>query len=127
MSDVVNELLTYVNTGEISPQLSCAKNELDQQDFRLAAINLFRLLRRQLKFEHERPFELRGDPARILPRLLGLCPSLSELFEIHDNDCNFRQEVPNGERARLRELVVEKYRPVPKPRRARHTLRSLRD
>ncbi len=113
MIDVVDGLLVYVESGATSPGLSPGVEAMDQLRVRVIAIKLLGWLRLQATSLTERPLELIDAYtwSQDLRKLITLCSSFSEVFEIQGNSIDFRATVSMEERTRIRQMVVRRYKP----------------
>ncbi len=114
MNTAIGELLDYFNGEEPSPALAKVVDALGQKNVRVISIELFSWLKRQQRFGHEKPLELKQQYTwcQELPLMLDQWQALSKLFVIDSGRCVFSESVPSAERDRIRSLVMERYQPV---------------
>ncbi len=74
-------------------------------------------MKRQRKFNHEKPLELRSEFSwcQCLASFLESELGFNRLLKIDDNQVAYRDDVTQEIRAKIRELVAEGYQPVLRP------------
>ncbi|PQO43460.1 hypothetical protein C5Y93_22650 [Blastopirellula marina] len=109
----VEELLEFVKHGERSPQVQALIRQFEPADVRSIAFCVHSLLRRQHLYKHQKPATIkRSDFLRQqLPTALAAWPQLGELFALHDGEFNWRHDVPEETKVRLRQFAYEYYQP----------------
>lgn len=110
----VEELLEFVKHDVRSPQVQTVIDQLEASTVRLIAYCVHSLLRRQHLFKHQKPATIKRQDSlsRTLPKALELWPQLGELFELCDGAFNWRDDVPEATKVRLRQFAYEYYQPV---------------
>jgi hypothetical protein len=114
MNSAISELLDYFNSEEPNPALATVVETLGQKNVRVIATELFSWLKRQKRFEHEKPLELKQQYAwcQELPLMLEQWPALGELFMVSAGRCDFRESVSIDQRHQIRTEAAERYQPV---------------
>lgn len=112
MPNVIEDLLTFVETRNIPPQFDNIARLYGAGSARTMAISILEWLKRQRRFRHEKPE---------LTRKFTWCQCLSDVFEewaelagefeITDDGFNFRASVSASDRNAMRELADARYRP----------------
>lgn len=114
MTECIRDLLQFFNSRTVPVSLSNAVDELGMPNVRSIAIEIFSWLKRQRRFGHEKPLELKAQftSSREMPRFLELFSPMNQLFMIQGDSLTFRKEVSLDDRTKLRELVASEYAPV---------------
>jgi hypothetical protein len=114
MDTVIIELLDFEDDGEISSALVKVFEVLEHKNVRLISMNIFDWLKRQKRFGHEKPMELKQQYTwcKEFPLMLEHWPAMNELFVIEGRQLNFRESVSADEREQIRQIVFERYQPV---------------
>jgi len=114
MTTAISELLDYFNGAKPSPTLAKVVEVFGQKNVRVVAIELFSWLKRQKRFGHEKPLELKQQYTwcEKLPLMLEEWPALSELFIVDSGRCNFRECMSIDQRDQIRTEATERYQPV---------------
>jgi hypothetical protein len=114
MDTVIIELLDFEDDGEISSALVKVFEVLERKNVRVISMNIFDWLKRQKRFGHEKPMELKQQYTwcKEFPLMLEHWPAMNELFEIKARQLNFRDSVSVDKRNQIRHIVFERYQPV---------------
>jgi hypothetical protein len=114
MNTLIIELLDFDSDRKISSELKKVLEAWGQDNIQLISIELFNWLKRQKRFGHERPMELKQQYTwcKEFPLMLEHWPAMNELFEIKAKQLNFREDVSADEREQIRRIVFERYQPV---------------
>jgi hypothetical protein len=114
MDTVIIELLDFEDDGEISSALVKVFEVLERKNIRVISMNIFDWLKRQKRFGHEKPMELKQHYTwcKEFPLMLEHWPAMNELFVIEGRQLNFRESVSADEREQIRQIVFERYQPV---------------
>jgi hypothetical protein len=114
MDTVIIELLDFEDDGEISSALVKVFEVLERKNVRVISMNIFDWLKRQKRFGHEKPMELKQQYTwcKEFPLMLEHWPAMNELFVIEGRQLNFRESVSADEREQIRQIVFERYQPV---------------
>jgi hypothetical protein len=114
MNTLINELLDFDSDRKISSELGKIIEAWGQDNIQLISIELFNWLKRQRRFGHEKPMELKQQYTwcKEFPLMLEHWPAMNELFEIKARQLNFREDVSANEREEIRRIVFERYQPV---------------
>jgi hypothetical protein len=121
MDTLIIELLDFEDDGEISSALVKVFEVLEHKNVRLISMNIFDWLKRQKRFGHEKPMELKQQYTwcKEFPLMLEHWPAMNELFVIEGRQLNFRESVSADEREQIRQIVFERYQPVLMTKRTR--------
>jgi hypothetical protein len=113
MSEIVHELLEFVNTREVTTHLKGVVQEFGNVDTRVLAISILAWLKRQKRAKSEAPLQLIPQYAwcRGLVKLTEQWPALGEIMEVADDKCNFKRTVSQRDRDEMRELADQGFRP----------------
>jgi hypothetical protein len=97
-----------------SPALAGVIEALGRKNVRSISSELFSWLKRQQRFGHEKPLELKQQYTwcQELPLMLEQWPALSELFVVDSGRCDFVDGVSIEQRDQVRTAVSERYQPV---------------
>jgi hypothetical protein len=114
MNTLIIELLDFESNGKIGSDLAEILEAWGKDNIQLVSIELFNWLKRQKRFEHEKPMELkqRYKWCQELPLMLKYWPAMNELFIIEGRQLDFREGVSANERNQIRQIVFERYQPV---------------
>lgn len=114
MSNGISDLLLFFNSRNVPASLSNAVEELGATNVRSIAIELFSWLKRQQRFDHEKPLELKAQytSSQELPRFFELFAPMNQLFTIQGGTLTFRDEIALDDRAKLRKTIASEYQPV---------------
>lgn len=114
MCKPIEELLLFVNTGEVSSVIKTAVEELGAKNVRVILIELFSWLKRQHRFEHQKCLELNREFTwcQELPRFLKLVDSLESIFTINEKRCSFNESLEDADRTEIRNRVANEFHPV---------------
>jgi hypothetical protein len=114
MSEVIHELLEFVNKREVTTHLKGVVQEFGNIDVRVLAISILAWLKRQKHTKSEAPLELAPQYAwcQGLVRLVEEWPALGKIMEVSEDKCNFRRTVSQPDRDEMRGLADRGYRPT---------------
>ncbi len=114
MNTAISELLDLINREEPSSDLAKVLELFGRANIWSIAVELASWLKRQQRFGHEKPLELRQDHrwCQELPLMLENWPALNELLVIEGRQLSFRESVSADERNQIRRTAVERYQPV---------------
>jgi hypothetical protein len=113
MNTLMIELLDFDGDRKISSELAKVLEAWGQDNVQLISIELFNWLKRQKRFGHQKPMELKQYTwCKEFPLMLEQWPAMNELFVIEGKQLNFRESVSADEREQIRQIVFERYQPV---------------
>jgi hypothetical protein len=101
MNTLIIELLDFDSDRKISSELEKVLEAWGQDNIQLISIELFNWLKRQKRFGHEKPMELkqRYSWCKEFPLVLEHWPAMNELFEIEARYLRFREGVSADQRS----------------------------
>jgi hypothetical protein len=114
MNTLMIELLDFDSDRKISSELAKVLETWGQDNIQLISTELFNWLKRQKRFGHQKPMELKQQYTwcKELPIMLEHWPAMNELFVIEGRQLNFRERISADEREQIRQIVFERYQPV---------------
>jgi hypothetical protein len=114
MNTAITDLLDFISRKEPSSNLANVIEVLGRKNVWVIGVELLDWLKRQQRFNHEKPLELRQQKTwcQDLPLMLEHWPAMSELFVIEAKYLSFREGVSADQREQLRHIAVEQYQPV---------------
>jgi hypothetical protein len=114
MNTLIAELLDFESDRKVSSGLAEVLETWGQDNIQLVSIELFNWLKRQKRFGHEKPMELKQQYAwcKEFSLVIEHWPTMNELFVIEGRQLNFRGTVSANERDQMRQIVFERYQPV---------------
>ena len=117
MQNSITMLLQFMSNGVVADDLTEAVAAVGEKNTRVILTEILSWIKRQHRFKHEKPLELRSDFTwcQQLSSFVELVPRMSELFEIDENQLRFRNTIQGELRTAIREQVFEGYQPVLRP------------
>ncbi len=110
---IIKDLLDYVNNDKSTVPASKICDRLDQSELRVIVFNILGWLKFQKRWHKDRPLELKSEFAwcRNLRALLDDNEPMRSLFEISENQLDFRSEIDEATRESIRSIVDAGYNP----------------
>lgn len=111
--DIISDIVTYVETNQVSTSLSDAQRSLGTQTLRDIAIEIVAWLKSQHRMKSKRSLALKTKYTwcRDLVKWMESGSPLEKWFAVSDNGFDFRIEVNSNERERIREMMDTQYQP----------------
>lgn len=118
MHTSIKEALEFMRSGTATEIVADAIDRVGEKNVRVILAELFGWMKRQQRFNHEKPLELRSEFAwcQNLATFLESKLAMHELFEINGNQLDYQIDLDKDSRADMRELVTQGYRPTLRPK-----------
>ncbi len=113
MRKPIEDLLLFMNTGEVSSVVKTAVDELGAKNVRVILIELFSWLKRQHRFKHQKCLEINPEFTwcQELPRFLKLV-DLGSIFTIDEMRFSFNESLVDADRTEIRVRVANSFHSV---------------
>jgi len=117
MHNSIREALEFMRSGATTANVVDAIEKVGEKNVRVILTELFGWMKRQQRFNHEKPLELRNEFAwcQNLATFLESKLGMNELFEITGNQLVYQAEVDQETRVLMRGLVTQGYQPTLRP------------
>ena len=110
----IDDLVSITGPGTLEPRLQQLVDGIGRPRARIVAIELLSWFQRQNRFFKDRPLKLDFDHRWCveLKELMETWAEMGSLLKINGNECNFRENVSEESREKIRDLATSCYRPV---------------